>query len=448
MDTLPLPPRPSLEQYRKRAKGLVDAAQSNDPAAVQEWARRWLESLTKALGVDPSPFVKGSIDRAVTHIDERVRRSRSDSSTFALADAQYLIAEAHGFENWGVFAHHLEALAGKKGWEDDFETAADAVVNGDLGTLKALVQSHPELIHAHSSRVHRATLLHYVAANGVEDFRQKTPTNAVEIARFLLESGAEVDALADTYGADWWQTTMNLLVSSTHPADAGLQPALVELLADYGAAVNGVRDDESPLLTALDFGYIAAAEALVRRGARVDNVITAASMGRLDLVQRFVVDKETLAPGVPMIAPHWQKVPNEPKVHIERALVWACKFARTEVAEFLLQFGVDPTATDGVDMTPLHWAAGNGSVDLVKDLLARGASLEAMNRWEGTVLSSTAHFAIHFPAPGVDYPALLEMLIAAGADPRAAYPSGNEAIDELLRRHGASRSEAGGRDDG
>jgi hypothetical protein len=28
-------------------------AQSDDSAAVKEWARRWLESLTKALGVDP-----------------------------------------------------------------------------------------------------------------------------------------------------------------------------------------------------------------------------------------------------------------------------------------------------------------------------------------------------------------------------------------------------------
>src|SRR4029453_7538405 len=193
-------------------------------------------------------------------------RSRSDS-TFTLADAQYLIADAHGFETWAVFAHHLEVLGKKgEGWEDDFENAADAVVNGDLETLRSLVQRTPELIRAHSTRVHHATLLHYVAANGVEDFRQKTPKNAVEIGRFLLESGAEVDALADTYGADWWQTTMNLLVSSTHPADAGLQPSLVELLADFGAAVNGLRDDESPLLTALDFGYIEAAEALVRRG--------------------------------------------------------------------------------------------------------------------------------------------------------------------------------------
>ncbi len=65
MDTLPLPPRPSLEQYRKLAKDLVAAARSNDDNAVRAWARDWLESLVKHLGVEPSPFVQSSIDRAI-----------------------------------------------------------------------------------------------------------------------------------------------------------------------------------------------------------------------------------------------------------------------------------------------------------------------------------------------------------------------------------------------
>jgi hypothetical protein len=74
---------------------------------------------------------------------------------------------------------------------------------------------------------------------------------------------------------------------------------------------------------------------------------------------------------------------------------------------------------------------------VVRRLLALGAPLEALNGWDGTVLGSTIHFAIHMPVKGVDYPAMLEMLIAAGANVNAAYPSGNERIDALLRRHGA-----------
>ena len=441
MDTLPLPPSPSLEQYKKRAKALVTAAESADPSAVRDWARKWLESLALSLGADITPFVRGSIDRAVAHIEARVR-DRRGSKPFLLADAQHLIGEAHGYESWAGFAQHVEEAEGKREPHDDFELAADAVVNGDLATLESLVRKNPELIHARSRRVHRATLLHYVAANGVEDFRQKTPKNAVAIARFLLESGSEVDAAAETYGGGHWQTTMNLLVSSAHPAGAGLMPALVDVLVDYGAATNGAGDDESPMMTALDFGYGDAAETLARRGARVDNVVTAAALGRLDLVQRFVIDNRTLAPGVPLVAPRWRTLPADPTVHLELALAWACKFARSDVVEFLLDVGVNPASKDGYDMTALHWAAPNGMIGVVRRLLALGVPLEALNRWEGTVLDSTIHFAIHMPVEGVDYPKIFEMLIAAGADVNAVYPSGDGRIDALLKRHGDGRAGA------
>src|SRR5207244_12396288 len=82
--------------------------------------------------------------------------------------------------------------------------------------------------------VHRATLLHYVAANGVECYRQKTPQNAVEVATMLLQAGAEVDSVADLYGGQC--TTMAMLVSSCHPAQAGVQVALTEGLLGFGAA--------------------------------------------------------------------------------------------------------------------------------------------------------------------------------------------------------------------
>lgn len=244
MDILPLPPQPNFDQYKKRAKSLVAAAQSDDPGDVRRWADAWLTSLVALLDAAPSDFVRHSMERALARIGERVGEKRRAGDRVAISDAQFLIAEAHGFENWAAFARHLGADADRDLGDSEFERAADAVVNGDLATLTTLVGANPTLIRERSSRVHAATLLHYVAANGVEDFRQKTPPNAVEIARFLLDAGAAPDALADTYGADTLQTTMNLLVSSTHPADAGLQAALVDVLLDYGAAVNGVADDE------------------------------------------------------------------------------------------------------------------------------------------------------------------------------------------------------------
>jgi hypothetical protein len=83
----------------------------------------------------------------------------------------------------------------------------------------------------------------------------------------------------------------------------------------------------------------------------------------------------------------------------------------------------------------LHWAAANGLLDLVDELLRRGAPLEARNEWDGTVLSSTAWFALNDPRAGVDYPAVLARLVAAGADPEpAAWAADDPRTGGALRR--------------
>jgi hypothetical protein len=217
MDTLPLPPRPDLEQYRKRAKALVRAAYSPEHDAIGARAADWLRALSRARGGPDSPFTQDSFDRAVQEIERRVReRSREPTARrFSLADAQFLIARAHSFERWNEFANHVERLSRDSAENDPFDSAADAVVTGDLPKLESLLQTNLDVVRARSARQHRATLLHYIAANGVEDFRQLTPPNAVAIATRLLETGAEVDATANTYGGGEAQTTMNLLVSSS-----------------------------------------------------------------------------------------------------------------------------------------------------------------------------------------------------------------------------------------
>lgn len=433
MDTLPLPPRPDLDNYRKRAKALVAAANSADPEAVRVWATDWLTALTKALGWDVTPFIQDSFDRALDGVRRAVeaRNTAHRDARFSLADAQHVIARAHSYETWADFAREVEAISADR---SDFERAADAIVTGDLDALDELLSANPALVKEHSARKHRARLLHYVAANGVEDFRQRTPPNAVEIARRLLDAGAEVDALAETYGGGTYQTTMNLLVSSAHPAMAGLQSALVELLLDRGAAIDGLADDSSPLMTALAFGYPEAAATLVRRGAKITNVVIAASLGRLDLVRDWVVDRSTLSHQTPLRVPYWVHIPEDAPGQIARAMVVACRFGQAEVARFLVGIGVAPMSADQNDMTALHWASATGLLDIMDLLIARGAPLEARNEWGGTVLDSTVWFAANAPVPGVDYVEPCRRLIAAGADVREVtpFPTGLPVLDELF----------------
>jgi len=224
-----------------------------------------------------------------------------------------------------------------------------------------------------------------------------------------------VDAPAETYGGGKAQTTLNLLVSSTHPHAAGLQPALVEVLLDHGAAIDGLEDDGSPLMTAIAFGYAGAAETLARRGARIDNAVAAAAVGREDRVRKLVIDRASLAPGARSFETRWFRVPGDPRAHIEMALAYACAFRRAAIARYFLDLGVSVAARDKDDMTALHWAAASGALELMDELVSRGAPLEARNTWGGTVLGSTCYFAIEQPFAGVDYAPVIAKLIAAGA---------------------------------
>src|SRR5207247_4490346 len=116
-----------------------------------------------------------------------------------LADAQLLIARWYDFQSWQTLAEYVADVNRAGSPVCQFESAVEAVITGDLATLESLLRGNPELVRARSTRIthfdpplHRATLLHYVAANGVEGHRQKTPKNAVEIAKTLLKAGAEV----------------------------------------------------------------------------------------------------------------------------------------------------------------------------------------------------------------------------------------------------------------
>jgi Ankyrin repeats (3 copies) len=258
----------------------------------------------------------------------------------------------------------------------EFEAAVDAVIEGNSLALRALLRGHPDLVRARSARPHRATLLHYVAANGVEDDRQKTPANAVEIARMLLEAGAEPDALADMYGTQC--TTMSMLVSSSHPAAAGVQVALVETLLDFGAAIEGTgtRKWGMPLMTALAFGFLPAAEALVRRGARVDGLAAAAGLGRLD-------DSAHLLPAADPETRH-------------RALALAAQHGHAEIVRLLLDSGEDPDRYNPegnhAHSTPLHQAALAGHEAVVRLLVERGARLDMKDTvYQGTPLGWAEH---------------------------------------------------------
>jgi hypothetical protein len=334
-------------------------------------------------------------------------------SDFTIQDAGLIVAREHGFEDIAQFRYHIAELANPDSAVSLFERAADAVVEGERDHLTEMISEHPELAKMRSSRYHEATLLHYVSANGVENFRQKTPDNIVEIADILLSEGIAADSFAKCYGSKWG-TTLELTVSSAHLAKAARQSALIEKLLDFGAAVNGIHDNSSPLLTALCFRNMEAARTLERRGARVDNLVAAASLGKLDLVARYFDEGGKIRTDLPLLGVDWLKLEADHHAHLQHAFVWAAMHNQQEVVSFLLDKGVSAGSRDNRLWTALHWAAFLGNPEMVELLLAHKAPLEARNEFGGTVLDQTLWATVH-DGVGPHHVDIIKRLIGAGA---------------------------------
>jgi ankyrin repeat protein len=431
---LPLPPRPSVDHYKKLAKDLVkackadraaaDPAKPDEPVAVRAWATRWLEALAE-LQID-AEIRQGEKAAFVSQAEEVAQFARQrmlggaaggaehgESGTAAagsgcvLADAQFVIARAHGFPSWPKFVTEIEALARMDSRASAFEAAAVAVIRGDVATLTRLLREHPELSRARSAREHRATLLHYVSANGVEGYRQISPKNAAEITQILLDAGAEVDAGADVYHGNC--TALGLVATSSPPHDAGVQIPVIDVLLEHGARMDlpdSAGNAHSLLHACLANGQPEAAAYLLDRGAPVDLVGTA-GLGRLDLVRGFFDEDGALRP------------PTTP-AQLAEAFKLACGYGRLEVVEFLLDHGLDVDAGltgYGAGHTGLHVAAYHAHVEIVRLLLRRGARIDAIDKtWKTPPLvwALTGWTQLRRTDPARYYDTVA-MLVAAGA---------------------------------
>ena len=344
LDATPLPSRPNIEHYRKRAKALVKG------------------------GAAPT-----------------------------LTKAQFQIAREHGFASWPRFAKHVDALTRARSPISRFEHTVDAIVAGDAQKVARLLREDPKLVRARSTRDHNSTLLHYVSANGVEGFRQRTPKNILAIARMLLDTGADVDAESEAYGGG--ATALNLAATSIHPAIAGVQNELLQLLLDRGATIDG-----GDVVSCLRNGRGPAAEYLAERGARLD-LEGAAGVGRLDIVQGFFNRDGILKP-------------TATRQQMADGFAWACGFGKTHVVDFLLQHGMDVAAKlQHHGQTGLHGAAGGGYVDTVQLLLRRHAPVDMRDDSFGGTPIGWALYGWSMgetPDPRADYYEVVALLVAAG----------------------------------
>jgi hypothetical protein len=362
-----------LADYARQADELLAGWRAGDQVAIEIFKQKHPKFLDNKI-----PWLQRNMT------PQEVRATPIDHD-----DAKLAVARGYAFKDWSSLAEFVEAVRERGSAVSRFERAIEAVIDGDLDALRQLLTEDPSLINARSTRVtcfdppvHGAMLLHYVASNGVEGHRQRSPKNAVDVAKMLLDAGADPDALCDLCGSKC--TTMALLVSSTPPAQAGVQVPVLHALIDAGASLTptGEGNWTSPIETALVFGFRDAAQALVDRGAPLGTLAAAAGLGRIEDARRLL--------------------PSATPLDRHRALALAAQNGHPAIVELLIGAGEDPNRYNPPGThshsPPLHQAIAAGHLDVVKVLIAHGARLDLRDTiHQGTPLG----WAIHCEKPTI-----------------------------------------------
>jgi ankyrin repeat protein len=496
MSVRPLPERPNLDQLRRLAKELRDAARRGEPDA--------LERLSSRARVEPG----GSV---------------------TLALAQLTIAREHGFPSWPALKAEVEVrtmgldqlataflaasvegrpvLAARLLERDPRLAMLDvrcAAVLGEAGYVRDLIarslaaavqpdalRSWPPLLYVCHSCWHR-----------IDPARGE---GMVDVARLLLDAGASPDSTNGRPARHGYRSalyaaagiannpvlTRLLLERGANPDDdesvyhSVFHPdhACLRLLVEHGARVEGTN----ALGASIGGGDVEAVRMLLAAGAVPRHLALAAARDSRAVVEAL------LAAGADASEPNREgrsplrEAVRRGKLDVAGALVGhgaaddstdidrllgACARADRAEAERLLRR--DPTLPGGlsdddcgalVDVaehgpaaavelmldlgfpvgahrpddggTALHAAAYEGRMDMVRLLVARGADVNARDRqWHSTALcwASVGSGERHSSGPDADWPATIRALLDAGSSLDGAWVAGKPPSEEVAEQ--------------
>jgi peptide-methionine (S)-S-oxide reductase len=260
-----------------------------------------------------------------------------------------------------------------------FRAAVLAIDAGDVATLDHLLRNDPALaterltepapwlrdqIGAALDGFFRAPyLLWFVAEDPVRN--GTLPPNIADIATTIIEAARRGDTATLQGQLDY---ALNLVSWSWIAAQHGVQLALIDVLVDAGASPDGNPNN------ALVNGHLAAAEHLIRRGAK-HTLASALCLGRWDDVERLL--------------------PHATDREKRFSFVLAALNGKLDAVRRLIRSGVDVNAASEnlfSHGTPLHHAVSSGSLDAVTTLVEAGADLLAVDTaWNGTPLGWAEH---------------------------------------------------------
>jgi Ankyrin repeat len=434
-ESTPFPPQRDIEAFAK-------AVEDGDVARVRQ-----------LLAV---PHVREAVDEPMFAFGQRATHvaARSEPMLMALIEAGADVRLKSDWANgpFTVLDHADERTARFLMTHGATLTPNVAARLGWLDELEALVEADPTAVHARGG-----------------DGRQPLhEAGTVEVADFLLDHDAAIDERCIDHRSTPAQYALvdrpdvcrGLLARGASP-DIYMAARLgdVELatrLLDADASCAAARVHEPgyapvpPLhiyCWSLGFG-LSPRDVAKQYGHRdVLDVLVARSSSHLLFLDAVLAADEAAARALLAAEPSLLSslAPSE-----HRHLAQAIFHERFAAADLMLRLGFDPAAPAVDGGTALHAACWVGSSSMVASLLQRGGvPLDARDSTHGsTPLGWAAFGSAHRRAPGADYPAVAERLVAAGADIGAVgnktgsslleMAQGSPAMQEALRRLGAT----------
>jgi ankyrin repeat protein len=357
----------------------------------------------------------------------RLQELRRTNDLAKLSDAQLEIAREYGFTSWRALKAHIDSLTVEG-------QLFDAARRGDVERLAALLDEHPDKLHARA-RPYEWTLLHLAARHPA----------AIDL---LLKRGLDVNVREkgdNTYAMHW--------------AAAAGELEAVRRLADAGGDVIGHGDDHALEIIGWatcwdgcdDDAHRAVVDLLLERGAR-HHIFSAIAMNLAGEVRRIVAEDPS--------ALNRRMSRNEDH---QLPLHFAVRMLRPAMVSLLVELGADPLGVDASGYPAVAYATAPNADRPVMEAIRSMTSAElvsaergarplqvqrmdlvaalALGAWEtaerlwsegtgGRHADDAFAGVLHLMAKRGDAPAV-SWLLQQGADPSARWPHWDADVTPL-----------------
>lgn len=316
-----------------------------------------------------------------------------------------------------------------------------AAEQGMMDRLRQLITADPTLVDAKGPDGQRP--LHFARSTEVIDYllehgadinardvdhcstaAQWMVGDRPQLCRYLIQRGAEADifmacALGDSnlvktlLDAD--PDVLNRRIGQDDYPPVPRAPGLHMYAYTFGG-------NQSPHQIARRYGHQQLYHLLLERSSPQRRFVTACERADIETIRAMLRE----FPDMVASLPHQD----------QRLLADAAWENRFEAVRVMLEAGFDPHVRSSDESTPLDRAAFHGFIDVVNLLLQHNPPLTLRNSYGGRPLDSAIYGSVHSWRKDGDFPATVEALIKAGSEIRAeSFPSGNEAVDAVLRRY-------------